>query len=183
MTRFGMRVSLAHPEGYGLIPQVVEVAEKNAADSRGSFEVVNSMEDAFRDADVVYPKSWAPFKVMERRTELLKQNDRPGLVELERECLANNAKFVSWECDAKKMDLTRGGKALYMHCLPADITGVSCVQGEVSREIFEKYRLETYVEAGYKPFVIAAMILLAKFDDPAKALAAIAKQGGKSLKY
>jgi knotted carbamoyltransferase YgeW len=170
MTRFGMEVVLAHPEGYGLIPEVIEVAKRNAAASRGKFEVVNSMEEAFRGADVVYPKSWAPYRVMERRTELLKRNDRPGLAELETECLANNAKFTSWECDAKKMALTAGGKALYMHCLPADITGVSCEQGEVSAEVFERYRLQTYLEAGFKPFVIAAMILVAKFEKPAAAL-------------
>lgn len=182
MTRFGMHVSLAHPAGYDLIPDVLGVASKNAASSKGSFGVVNSMEEAFKDADVVYPKSWAPYKVMERRTELLKRNDRTGLGELEKECLANNAKFVSWECDAKKMDLTRGGKALYMHCLPADITGVSCAQGEVSRDVFEQYRLETYREAGYKPFVIAAMIFMAKYDDPAAALAKLARKDGRKLK-
>lgn len=175
MTRFGMRVVLAHPEGYGLIPEVVDLAKRNAAASRGSFEVVNSMEEAFRGADIVYPKSWAPFRVMQRRTELLKKNDRPGLVELEKECLANNSKFTSWECDAKKMALTSGGKALYMHCLPADITGVSCKQGEVSSEVFERYRLDTYREAGYKPFVIAAMIFMAKFDRPAAVLSKISK--------
>ena len=49
-----------------------------------------------------------------------------------------------------------------MHCLPADISGVSCAQGEVSREVFEQYRLETYREAGYKPFVIAAMIVMTR---------------------
>ena len=61
MTRFGINVTLAHPEGYGLIPEVVELARKNAKKSGGSFQVVNSMEESFRDADVVYPKSWAPF--------------------------------------------------------------------------------------------------------------------------
>ncbi|HTY08240.1 MAG TPA: knotted carbamoyltransferase YgeW, partial [Candidatus Edwardsbacteria bacterium] len=183
MTRFGMQVSLAHPEGYDLIPDVVTVARNNAATTGGGFEVVNSMEDAFKDADVVYPKSWAPYKVMERRTELLKRNDRPGLVELEKECLGNNAKFTAWECDAKKMALTKGGKALYMHCLPADITDVSCKQGEVAKDVFEQYRLHTYHEAGFKPFVIAAMIFMAKFDDPAAALAEIARKGGKRLKY
>ena len=31
-----------------------------------------------------------------------------------------------WECTEEMMKLTKGGKALYMHCLPADISGVSC---------------------------------------------------------
>jgi len=42
-----------------------EVAKKNAAESGGSFKKVNSMAEAFKDADIVYPKSWAPFAAME----------------------------------------------------------------------------------------------------------------------
>ena len=68
---------------------------------------------------------------------------------------------------AGMMKRTRNGEALYMHCLPADITGVSCEAGEVSAEVFETYRLATYQEAKYKPFIIAAMITLSKFRDPA----------------
>jgi knotted carbamoyltransferase YgeW len=170
MTRFGMNVTLAHPEGYGLIPDVVELAKKNSAKCAGKFEVASSMEEAFRDADVVYPKSWAPYGVMQRRTPLLQKGDREGLKALEQECLANNARFKTWECDEKKMKLTKGGKALYLHCLPADISGVSCAQGEVSAAVFEKYRLATYREASFKPFVIAAMIFLARVQSPLAAL-------------
>ncbi|MEI8041250.1 MAG: knotted carbamoyltransferase YgeW [Verrucomicrobiota bacterium] len=166
MTRFGMDVTLAYPEGYGLIPDVIETARKQSRKSGGKFEVVSSMEEAFAGADVVYPKSWAPYNVMLKRTPLLKKGDRDGLKHLEKECLANNAKYKHWECDEKKMKLTKGGEALYMHCLPADISGVSCAQGEVSKGVFEKYRLATYREAGFKPFVIAAMILMARLKDP-----------------
>jgi knotted carbamoyltransferase YgeW len=175
MTRFSMNVTLAHPEGYGLIPDVVEVAKKNAAASGGKFEVVTSMEDSFRDADIVYPKSWAPYGVMQRRTPLLQQGDHAALKTLEKECLANNARFKNWECDEKKMKLTRGGKALYMHCLPADISGVNCAQGEVSAGVFEKYRVATYREASFKPFVIAAMIYLARVKSPLTALGKLIK--------
>ena len=170
MTRFGMRVSLAYPEGYGLIPEVVEVAKQNSRQGGGSFEVVSSMEKAFEGADVVYPKSWAPFHVMQRRTALLHLDDKEALKQLEKECLANNANHKDWECDEKKMRLTKGGEALYMHCLPADISGVSCAQGEVSKEVFEKCRLATYQQAGYKPFIIAAMIFLARLKDPVAVL-------------
>lgn len=166
MSRFGMDVSLAFPEGYGLLPEVIEQAKKQAAQSGGSFEIVNEMEEAFKDADIVYPKSWAPFHVMQRRTVLLNSSDKAGLKELERECLENNARFKSWECDEQKMELTQHGRALYMHCLPADITSVSCSQGEVSKDVFERYRLATYTEAGYKPFVIAAIIFLSRIKDP-----------------
>ncbi len=166
MTRFGMEVTLAYPEGYGLIPDVLERARRQSKETNGSFRVVSSMEEAFGDADVVYPKSWAPYEVMLKRTPLLKKGDRDGLQQLEKECLANNARFKNWECDEKKMALTRGGKALYMHCLPADISGVSCAQGEVSKGVFDQYRIATYREAGYKPYVIAAMILLARIRSP-----------------
>jgi knotted carbamoyltransferase YgeW len=175
MSRFGMRVALAHPEGYGLIPDVVDLARKQSQASGGSFEVVTSMEEAFRDADIVYPKSWAPYGVMQRRTPLLQKGDRDGLKALEKECLANNARFKNWECDEKKMKLTRGGEALYLHCLPADISGVSCAQGEVSAGVFEKYRIATYREASFKPFVIAAMIFLARVKSPMAALAKMLK--------
>ena len=173
MSRFGMHVSLAFPDGYGLIPDVIERAGRQAAESGGRFEVVNSMEAAFTGADIVYPKSWAPFHVMERRTELLKVSDKDGLKALEKECLANNARFTNWECDRAKMNLTKGGKALYMHCLPADITDVSCKAGEVSAEVFEQYRIPTYQEAAYKPFVISALIFLARMKDPKATFAAI----------
>ena len=170
MTRFGMKVSLAHPEGYGLIPDVVERARKQSKKSGGEFTVCSTMQEAFRDADVVYPKSWAPYEVMGKRTALLKKSDKEGLKALETECLANNAKYKNWECDERKMKLTRRGRALYMHCLPADISGVSCKRGEVSAKVFEKYRIATYREASYKPFVIAAMILMSRMKDPAATL-------------
>ena len=176
MTRFGMNVSLAFPKGYDLIPEVLKVARKNASQQGGSFKIEESMEEAFENADVVYPKSWAPFQVMQRRTELLNKNDKPGLVELEKECLANNARFKNWECDERKMKLTKKGNALYMHCLPADISGVSCVQGEVSKNVFEKYRLATYAEAGFKPFVIAAIVFLTRIEKPFDKLAKLLKK-------
>jgi knotted carbamoyltransferase YgeW len=182
MSRFGMDVALAYPEGYDLIPEVLDIAGKNAQSSGGRFKVVNSMEEAFKDADIVYPKSWAPYMVMQKRTELLKNSDKEGLKLLEQECLINNASFKNWECNEDKMQLTNQGKALYMHCLPADISGVSCIEGEVSAAIFEKYRIETYKEAGFKPYIIAAMILTNRFENPIKLLKKFAKKNTKRIK-
>ena len=68
------------------------------------------------------------------------------------------------------MKTTKDGKALYLHCLPADITGVSCEEGEVDASVFDRYRDPLYKEASYKPYIIAAMIFLAKFADPADIL-------------
>jgi len=167
MTRFGMDVTLAHPEGYGLIPELIDVARGFANESGGSFSISNSMEDAMQDAHIVYPKSWAPYHIMKERTKLLQAADKKGLDNLEKECLANNAKYVDWEYDALKMNKTLNKDALYMHCLPADISGVSCERGEVNADVFEKYRLKTYMEAGYKPYVIAAMMFCQRYKNPA----------------
>jgi len=177
MTRFGMDVALSYPKGYDLLLETIEIAKKNAKESGGKFSISNSMDEAFKNADIVYPKSWAPFNVMERRTKLLEKSDDAGLKELEKECLANNAKFKSWECDEKKMNLTNGGEALYCHCLPADISGISCKEGEVSANVFEKYRIPTYIEASFKPFVIASMILASRFRDPIATLHRLINKG------
>jgi ornithine carbamoyltransferase len=107
---------------------------------------------------------------MQERTRLLRAGENDKLKALEKEALANNAKFKSWECTEKLMTTTKSGSALYMHCLPADITGVSCKEGEVSASVFEKYRLKTYAGAGHKPFVIAAMILMTRFEKPGEVL-------------
>ena len=170
MPRFGMRVVLAHPPGYELVDEPLEAARRFAKESGGSFEIVDSMEAAFQDADVVYPKSWAPADVMRERTRLLRAGEREKLADLERRALATNAKFKDWECDEARMRLTRKDKALYMHCLPADVTGVNCQAGEVSKDVFERARFDTYREASYKPFIIAAMILGTRFERPAGTL-------------
>jgi ornithine carbamoyltransferase len=126
------------------------------------------MEEAFEGAEVVYPKSWAPFAVMEERTRLVETGDRRQLEELERRCLDNNARFKGWQCTEKLM--SRTCNALYMHCLPADISGVSCAEGEVTADVFERFRVPLYRQAGHKPYIIAAMILAARAENPAAAL-------------
>ena len=176
-TRLGMEVVLAHPEGYDVMKDVVDVAEKNAKESGGSFKVTNDMKEAFQGADIVYPKSWAPFAAMEKRTNLYGEGDTEGIKALEKELLAQNAQHKDWACTEEMMKLTKDGKALYMHCLPADITGVSCKEGEVDATVFDRYRDPLYKEASFKPYVIAAMILLEKFKDPAKVLEELQKRG------
>jgi knotted carbamoyltransferase YgeW len=170
MTRFGMTVVLAHPKGYEVMPQVEQMAKLNAAKSGGSFTRTNSMAEAFEGAHVVYPKSWAPFAAMERRTNLYGNGDLEGIKALEKELLVQNASHKAWECTEKLMATTHQGSGLYMHCLPADITGVSCAQGEVEASVFDRYRVPMYTEASYKPYIIAAMILLAKVKNAADKL-------------
>jgi N-acetylornithine carbamoyltransferase len=103
MTRFGMDVVLAHPPEFRLMEDQIEIAQQNADASGGSFTIVDRIEDAFTDADVVYPKSWGCFDLFGKPEESLR--------------LAES--YDSWICDGKRMRLAKPD-ALYMHCLPAD---------------------------------------------------------------
>lgn len=109
-TRFGMDVVLAHPEGYDVMPKCEQVAEENAKKSGGSFKKVATMEEAFKDADIVYPKSWASFAVMEERTKLVEEKRFDELDALEKKCFENNAKFKNCACTEEMMKLTKDGK-------------------------------------------------------------------------
>lgn len=180
-TRLGCDVVLAHPEGYEVMPEVEEIARKQAEESGGSFTKTNSMAEAFKDADIVYPKSWAPFAAMEKRTNLYGEGDTEGIKALEKELLAQNAEHKDWCCTEELMKTTKDGKALYLHCLPADINDVSCKDGEVEASVFDRYRDPLYKEASYKPYIIAAMILLEKFKNPQKVLAELEKRGQKRI--
>lgn len=179
MTRFGMDVVLAHPEGYEVMGGVEEVARRNAAATGGSFARTNDMAEAFAGADIVYPKSWAPFAAMQQRTALYGAGDMDGIKKLEKELLAQNANHKDWECTEALMASTRNGEALYMHCLPADISGVSCAEGEVAASVFDRYRVPLYKEASYKPYIIAALITLARKRNPADLLLDLLEKGGQ----
>jgi len=170
MTRYGMNVALAYPKGYELMPGMEDRAKQFAAESGGQFTVHNDMAEAFKDADVVYPKSWGPFEMMKERTKLVRAKETSKIEALDKEQLANNAKHKDWECTEELMKLTKGGGSHYMHPLPADLSGVSCPEGEVSKSVFEKYRFETYHEAEHKLYVIAAMMLTSRFEKPVEVL-------------
>jgi len=103
LPRFGIDVVMAHPPGFDLMPETVERATKAASDGGGTIAFTNDMDEAFADADVVYPKSWG----------------RLDLFTDEQAALADAAKYADWICEPL-MRRTRDGRALYMHCLPAD---------------------------------------------------------------
>ncbi|MDD5845003.1 MAG: knotted carbamoyltransferase YgeW [Atopobiaceae bacterium] len=174
LTRFGMDVTLAHPEGYDLMPELVKQAGVYAEENGGSFKQAHTMQEAFEGADIVIPKSWAPYAAMEKRTKLYAAGDSEGIDKLERELLAQNATHKDWCCTQELMSTTaKGMDTIYMHPLPADINGVSCEHGEVENEVFDYHRDGLYKEASYKPYAVAAMIFLQKVKDPVATLAAL----------
>ncbi len=180
-TRLGAEVVLAHPEGYEVMAEVEEIAKKNAIASGGSFTKTNDMAEAFKDADIVYPKSWAPFAAMEKRTAFYGEGKFDEIDKLEKELLKQNAKHKNWTCTEALMATTKDENGLYLHCLPADITGVSCTEGEVDASVFDRYRVPLYKEASYKPYIIAAMIFMQKIKNPAEKLQELWDQDQKRL--
>jgi len=103
LTRFGMHVRLVHPPEYRLMPDIVEQAQDNARRHGGSLEMLDEMDAGFRDADVVYPKSWGCLLT----TDDLGESARIG------------QQYASWIADERRMALAKPD-AVYMHCLPAD---------------------------------------------------------------
>jgi knotted carbamoyltransferase YgeW len=158
LTRFGMNVRLAHPEGYSLMPQCMDQAQRFAAQSGGSFSVTQDMDSAFEGADIVYPKSWGPYDLMLERVGANARRDTDELKRIEARALERNARHTDWICDERRMGLTAGGDALYMHCLPADIGA------EVSAGVMDKARVDLAQEANKKVYVIMAMLASGKLD-------------------
>lgn len=152
LPRFGVNVRLAHPAGYELMPACMDEARKQAAVSGATFVTTHSMDEAFTGADIVYPKSWGPYDLM---LERLSANEQ-AMREIEKRALERNRTHSDWICDERRMRMTAGGKALYMHCLPADI------DAEVSAGVLERFRFALASEANKKVYVIMALLALSK---------------------
>ena len=116
MTRMGLDVTLAHPPEFGLMDRPMESARRNAKEAGVEFSVVDSMEAAFEDADIVYPKSWGTYDLMLQKRDA---RDEAEVDSIEQECLKINAKYRDWICDERLMGIAKS-EAVYMHCLPAD---------------------------------------------------------------
>lgn len=103
MPRFGLDVTLAHPPEFKLMPEIMDQAREQAKKYKTGFEVVNSMEEGFQDADIVYAKSWGPLMTTSDPDEIKSVTQ----------------KYKNWITDEEKMGLAKDD-AIYMHPLPAD---------------------------------------------------------------
>lgn len=137
MPRFGIDVVLAHPPEFALMPEIVAQARKNAEAAGTRFEITDRMEDAFEDADVVYPKSWGP---------LTYTRDKAEGIELIK-------KYPGWRCDSRMMSLARP-RAIYMHPLPADR------RFEVTDEVIDGSQSVVYDQAENRLHVQKAILAL-----------------------
>ncbi len=137
MPRFGIDVTLAHPREFALMPDIVKQAEENARLGGAKFEIVDEMEGAFADADIVIPKSWGPLTVTQNKAEGI------DLIK----------KYPGWRCDSKMMALAHE-QAIYMHPLPADRNF------EVTDEVIDGPQSVVYDEAENRLHVQKALMAL-----------------------
>ena len=103
MPRFGLDVVLAHPPEFKLMPEVMEMAKEQARKFNTSFEVVDDMDEAFKDADIVYAKSWGPL--------MTTHDPEQGKIIQD--------KYKDWITDSRRIKLAKDD-VIYMHPLPAD---------------------------------------------------------------
>jgi N-acetylornithine carbamoyltransferase len=103
MPRFGLDVVLAHPPEFKLMPEIMDQAREQARKFHTGFEVVEDMEEAIKDADIVYAKSWGPLLTTQDPEEGKRIQDQ----------------YSDWITDERKMALAKDD-AIYMHPLPAD---------------------------------------------------------------
>ena len=134
-TRFGMDVRLAYPEGYALMPDVVEKARRSSPRRRaGASASARSMEEAFDGRGHRLPEELGAVLRHGGAHRPRGVRDQQKLEELEKRCLAEQRAVqglgVHREAHGRRPRTAR----LYMHCLPADITGVSCGEGEVAAD-------------------------------------------------
>ena len=103
MPRFGMDVTLAYPEGYHMMPHVMEKARAFADEAGVQLTETHDMAEAFDGADFLYAKSWGPIMVTEDEAKVEAMNDQ----------------HKDWKVSQKMMDLAKKS-AVYMHCMPID---------------------------------------------------------------
>lgn len=138
MPRFGLDVTLAHPKGFELRPEIMKMAEENARKYGSKFEVVNDMDEACKDADIVYAKGWGPIMTVgdDEAAGVKMINENPG-----------------WIVDSRRMKLAKES-AIYMHCMPAD-RGI-----EVTDEVYDGPQSVIYDEAENRMHTIKALMAL-----------------------
>ncbi|HEY2014067.1 MAG TPA: hypothetical protein VGH38_11240, partial [Bryobacteraceae bacterium] len=131
-----------HPPEYGLMPETMQADCDNARTGGGKFRVTDNMDDAFRDADIVIPKSWGCLDTM---------GSNPA------ESLRIAKQYTDWICNAERMKLAKQD-VLYMHPLPADRGN------EVTDEVIDGPNSVVYAEAENRLHTAKAIMALTMAD-------------------
>jgi ornithine carbamoyltransferase len=107
-TRFGMDVVIAYPREFDIDPTVLTTAKKNAEVSGGSLELSHDFNEALRDADVVFPRSWVSSRLSEvGKTAFGVDNE----VEI-------HNRYKKWRLEQTHVDDLMSKRAILTHVLP-----------------------------------------------------------------
>ncbi|NLP44583.1 MAG: ornithine carbamoyltransferase [Peptococcaceae bacterium] len=120
-TKMGMQVVIASPEGYQPDPEIVRLAQENAALSGGSAVVTTDPEQAAQEADVLYTDVWASMGQ-------------------EAESEARKKAFASYQINRETLKIAKP-EAIVMHCLPAHR------EEEITAEVMEGPQSVVFDEA------------------------------------
>lgn len=178
-SRFGFAITLASPEGYDLMPGTEEKTAEVCQKSGGSFTKVSTMEEALDGADIVCPINWAPYSFLECKTEIYAGASDIAPELLEMELKEKNAALVDWEYTEGREEKTKDGKAALYHPLPADVTDLSCVRGEMTAQVYHAHAADLFGTAEFRPYIVAALILLSRCEAPEEAFATMEKESAK----
>lgn len=137
MPRFGMDVTLSYPKEFPLMPEIEAQAAEQAKLFGTNFEIIHDMEEGFKDADVVYAKSWGPLLTTSDPAEGKRLQDQ----------------YKDWITDSRKMSLAKPD-AIFMHPLPADR------EVEVTNEVMDGSQSVVFDEAENRMHVQSAVMAL-----------------------
>jgi len=101
-SRYGMDITLAHPENFELDDDIVSLAKGNIKESGGTLSISNDIKEAYNDADVIYVKSWGSIKqygnAKEEKKLRMPYRD-------------------TWRIKEEYLDYANSN-SIFMHCLP-----------------------------------------------------------------
>jgi N-acetylornithine carbamoyltransferase len=128
---FGPDIVFAHPPEMRIDPEIEAAIKANVEANGGSYAVVDNMEDACENADVVYAKNYVCLDLLPPCVSEPKHDEMAKLF----------AKHKDWIADERRMKLGKPD-VRYMHCLP-------CERGyEVADAVLDgKWGVTTFDEA------------------------------------
>lgn len=126
----GMQVTLAHPLGFEVDPQVLERSRALAGEHGGGLRVVNDMETAAHGAEVLYARSWGCTKYWD---------------DAEREAMVKRS-LQGWRVDEALMASTNN--AFLMHPLPVrrNVAATDAVLDGEHSVIYDQAANRTHVQ-------------------------------------
>lgn len=105
-SRFGMNITVAHPEGYDLDPEICNLTQQNCKMNNASYRVIDDPNEGYKGAHVVYSRHWVSPDAY-KGGELQKLNE-----------IRKALQFKDWITNTQRMSLT--DNAIYTHCMPID---------------------------------------------------------------